>query len=82
MIDVFDPEDTENFMCAPGIKEYAIEQGWYDPASGEEFSWREHFMNVNKPETSGRRVWRAFTLAAPSLVGELARGRPSGLCEA
>ena len=71
MIDVFDPEDTENFMCAPGIKEYAIEQGWYDPASGEEFSWREHFMNVNKPETSGRRVWRAFTLAAPSLVGEL-----------
>ena len=28
-------------------------------------------MNGNKPETSGRRVWRAFTLAAPSLVGEL-----------
>ena len=71
MIDVFDPEDTENFLCSPGIKEYAIEQGWYDPASGEEFSWREHFMNVNKPETSGRRVWRVFTLAAPSLVGEI-----------
>ncbi len=71
MIDVFDPEDTENFLCSPGIKEYAIEQGWYDPASGEEFSWRDHFMNANDPIASGRRVWRVFTLAAPSLVGEI-----------
>ena len=65
MIDEIVFNDTANFLCSPGIMEYAIEQGWYDPASGEAFSWRDHFMNANDPIASGRRVWRAFTLAAP-----------------
>jgi dipeptidyl aminopeptidase/acylaminoacyl peptidase/dipeptidase len=29
-----DPDDHENFVCSPRLIEYAIERGWYDPASG------------------------------------------------
>ncbi|MGI6147226.1 MAG: dipeptidase [Bacillota bacterium] len=65
-----DWDDHENFMYSPGILEYAIEQGWYDPNSGEEFSWRKHFCAANAV-TSYRRVWRVFTLAAPSLADTL-----------
>ncbi|MEA4883948.1 MAG: C69 family dipeptidase [Clostridia bacterium] len=71
VIDVIDFDDHSNFMYGPGIKEYAIEKGWYDPASGAEFSWRKHFCNATSFVTCGRRVWRIFGLAAPSLAGTL-----------
>ena len=65
-----DWDDHENFMYSPGILEYAIEKGWYKPDSGEEFSWRKHFVTATSV-SSYRRVWRVMTLAAPSLVGVL-----------
>ena len=71
MIDEIVFNDTANFMCSPGIMEYAIEQGWYDPASGEAFSWRKHMLTEGSSTGSGRRVWRVFTLAAPSLADTL-----------
>ena len=71
MIDEIVFNDTANFMCSPGIMEYAIEQGWYDPASGEAFSWRKHMLTEGSSTGSGRRVWRVFSLAAPSLADTL-----------
>lgn len=71
VIDVVDFDDPENFMFAPGIVDYAIEAGWYDPAKGEPFSWRKHFCNATSFATCARRVWRIFCLAAPSLADTL-----------
>ena len=71
VIDEIDFDDTDNFMYSPGIVEFAIENGWYDPDSGETFSWRKHFMNATNATGSGRRVKRVFSLVAPSLEDEL-----------
>jgi dipeptidase len=43
-----DPADTANFICSPRLVEYAIERGWYDPASGKPFD----FALAYAPETS------------------------------
>ncbi len=66
-----DFNDSENFMFSPGIVEYAIEQGWYNPESGEPFSWRLHICNTIHKPSSDRRVWRVLCLAAPSLADTL-----------
>ena len=38
-----DINDTENVMASPGLVEYAVERGWYDPSSGEIFSFKKAF---------------------------------------
>jgi dipeptidase len=38
-----DLNDKDNVMASEGLVEYAIERGWYDPASGAEFSFRDAF---------------------------------------
>ncbi len=45
-----DLNDTENVKMSDGLVEYAISRGWYDPSSGEPFSFREAF---NRPARSG-----------------------------
>ncbi len=66
-----DFDDHENFMYGPGILEFAIEHGWYDPASGEQFNWRKHFCSGMRDDYSAKRVWRVFSLVAPSLADTL-----------
>jgi len=34
-----DFDDKENWITAPGLVEYAIKRGWYDPADGEPFDF-------------------------------------------
>jgi dipeptidase len=59
-----DFEDTENVMHSPNLISYAVEQGWYDPNSGEPF----RPVDVYAPRTKGNiREWRAFDLLAPSM---------------
>ena len=41
-----DLEDTDNFMGAPDVIDYAIERGWYDPDSGEPFSFRGAYNRI------------------------------------
>ncbi len=36
-----DLHDTENVIASRGLVEYAISRGWYDPAEGRPFSFRE-----------------------------------------
>jgi len=71
VIDQINFDDPENFLFAPGIKEYAIAQGWWKADSKEPFSWRENFLAYSSPETCGRRIWRVMTLCNPDLVGKL-----------
>ena len=71
VINVIDFSDNRNFLFGPGMVQYATSVGWYNPASGQAFSWRNHMMNETKYWNCGRRVWRAFCLAAPSLAATL-----------
>ena len=71
VIDVVDFNNPDQFMFAPGIKEYAIAQGWYKPESGEPFSWRKHFMNNPRVDYSARRIWRVMTVLNPDLLATL-----------
>lgn len=61
--------NSDEFMFAPGILEYAVAQGWYDPKSSEPFEWRKHFIKNTPP--SNRRVWRVFSLLNPDLAPTL-----------
>ncbi len=45
-----DLSDTENVIASEGLVDYAISRGWYDPDSGEPFSFREAF---NRPAREG-----------------------------
>ncbi|MFW6124362.1 MAG: dipeptidase [Acidobacteriota bacterium] len=38
-----DISDTENVLASPGLVDYAMERGWYDPSSGEPFSFKKAF---------------------------------------
>jgi dipeptidase len=41
--DEADINDAENVMASPGLEKYAIERGWYDPSTGEPFSFKKAF---------------------------------------
>jgi dipeptidase len=38
-----DVRDKENFICSPGLIDYAIKRGWYDPSSGEKFDFAKAY---------------------------------------
>ena len=38
-----DMEDKDNFVCSPGLIDYAVKRGWYDPASGEKFDFAKAY---------------------------------------
>jgi len=42
--------ESDDVMASDGLVEYAISRGWYDPDSGEPFSFREAF---NRPAREG-----------------------------
>jgi len=48
VIQEIDLEDTDNFIGSPDVIDYAIERGWYDPASGKAFSFREAYNRIPK----------------------------------
>ena len=61
-----DLDDEENVMHSPNLVSFAVEQGWYDPDSGEPFRPADIYA-PNDRLYSTRRTWRAFKLVAPSL---------------
>jgi len=62
IISEIDLSDPDNFMGSPDIVDYAVKRGWFDPASGEPFSFRAAY---NSSEQDGRdiRQWRGQCLA-------------------
>lgn len=61
-----DPKDSENYLCSANVFDVAIENGWWDPKSGEEFLFYEAYAPSNSLG-SRRREWRVLSWAAPSL---------------
>lgn len=70
VIGEIDLSDTKNFLASSNIYDVAMRNGLWHPSSGISFNFLKVY-GVNRFETGfacTRRVWRVFTLAAPSLL--------------
>ncbi|MEG2951055.1 MAG: C69 family dipeptidase [Clostridia bacterium] len=65
-INEFNFEDTQNYMCSPNMKQFAIDNDLWSEDSGKPFEPANIFC-PNYDAYSTRREWRAFDLVAPSL---------------
>jgi dipeptidase len=65
-----DLADTDHFMASANVVSYAVENGYYDPASGKPFNWKKAYDPVDGSAESSegriQRLWRFFDLVAPS----------------
>lgn len=65
-----DLKNSDYFMASPNVISYAIKHGYYDPKSGEPFSWKKAYCSTeasaNNSNGSRARLWRFFSLVAPS----------------
>lgn len=64
----FPLDDPENCLYSENVISFAIEKGYYDPESGEPFSFRDAY-NPSHPEMlryASTRVWSFFRRIAPS----------------
>jgi len=57
-----DMNDRENYICSPKLIEYAIERGWYDPATGERFDFAQAYAPA-RVHTSPSNTHRQWNLA-------------------
>ena len=76
VVDTIDWDDSEYFMYSDkdAILNYVIENGFWSPDSGREFSWRNDMCEANTATRlaySARRVWAAFRHVAPVLHATL-----------
>ncbi|MDT8402314.1 MAG: C69 family dipeptidase [Bacteroidales bacterium] len=58
IIEEVDFDDKENYLCSPGLKDYAITRKWYEPES-EEFIFRDVYSNPRSAESMSNtgRMW-------------------------
>jgi len=65
-----DLENPDYFMASDNVISYAVEHGYYDPDSGEPFSWKKAYSPTEGSAVSTYgargRMWRFFDLVAPS----------------
>ncbi len=65
-----DLKNKNFFMASKNVKSYAVEHGYWDPKSGEPFSWKKAYCpSEHSASSSGGsrgRMWRFFDLVAPS----------------
>ncbi len=64
----FPLNDAKNCLYSPGVIDFAVEKGYYDPASGTPFNFSEAYCpaNMQKLRYTETRVWSIFRRAAPS----------------
>ncbi len=63
-----DSDDKENFMASENVFDVAIENGWYDPGSGEVFKFCYAYDPGGRASMAARRrEWRVLDLLAPSI---------------
>lgn len=65
----FPLDDPDNCRYSPNVVSFAVERGYYDPASGEPFSFADAYdePTVQSRRYTATRVWSIFRRAAPSL---------------
>lgn len=62
-------EDHDYFLASPGIVEYAVSRGWYDPEEDGEFDFAAVYANpaaASDPNNTGRQ-WSGLRLIADSI---------------
>ena len=59
-------EDTANFRASVNYKSEAVDRGWYDPNSGEDFVWQDVYAPVPR-EWATSRFWLFHAIHAPEL---------------
>ncbi len=68
-IGTFPMDDPDNWLYAKDVVDFAVAKGFYDPALGKPFSWRDAY-HPNPKASSKRacatRVWSVLRRAAPS----------------
>ncbi|MFZ5979806.1 MAG: dipeptidase [Candidatus Zixiibacteriota bacterium] len=64
----FPLDDPENCRYAENVINFAVEKGYYDPASGEPFRFRDAYCpaTVEMRHACAGRVWSIFRRVAPS----------------
>ena len=65
-----DLKNKDYFMASPNVISYAVDNGYYDPKSGEPFNWKKAYSPSEYSASSSRgtrvRLWRFFDIVAPS----------------
>jgi dipeptidase len=65
-----DLDNKDYFLASSNVISYAVENGYYDPESGEPFNWKKAYSPTEASAASSRgtraRLWRFFDLVAPS----------------
>ena len=67
-IDTFDRKDKDNVLASKGMEKFAADQGWYDPDTDGDFSWRQVFHPTTPQNLryTATRVWSLYRRCAPS----------------
>jgi dipeptidase len=67
-ITTFPMDDPDNWLYAPDVIDFAVAKGYYDPASGEPFSYREAYQPLDSysMRVCAARVWSIYRRSAPS----------------
>jgi dipeptidase len=67
-IGTFPRDKPKECLYSAGMIEFATEKGWYDPADGQDFNWREAFhpATAQQKRYTATRVWSLFRRCAPS----------------
>ncbi|MCF8368747.1 MAG: C69 family dipeptidase [Bacteroidales bacterium] len=66
IIKQIDLKDTENFRASANYMLEAIDRGWYDPESGQDFVWQDVYAPVAR-EWATSRFWLFYATQAPNL---------------
>jgi|GEM_PF-1963872 len=61
--------------CSADLISYAIRRGWYDPASGKPFSFREAYQTAERNRPDLRQWWGQQLLVHPELLWADAEAR-------
>ncbi|RHY34804.1 hypothetical protein DYB26_001743 [Aphanomyces astaci] len=61
--------DSANYLASPNVSAHAYAQGWASPEEPFDFTAAYGYAtpNSSKPLYGGRRMWRAFSIVAPSV---------------
>jgi len=57
--------NSPDFMASKNYKQVAIDNGWYDPASGKPFIWQEAYSSPLE-KGHNNRLWLFYTTFAPN----------------